>query len=236
MTKEDLYAPFHAKYDELKSVLEGDDISAIRELALEVHAMVHPAEISGRKEKTVADLVIDYVLDGHQNVPTNRMNSGVDLTYAGTDIVPMAWHLWHIYRIEDLVSNLLIAEKEQVFNTDWQKRIGASIADTGNALESDEAKKFCANLNVAELKQYMLEVGRNTREIIKGLTLEQVKNLVPEERVMEILRQGGVTTDFRSVWLLVFWGRLTVQGMMLTPLTDHHMYHFPPCLDVIMGA
>lgn len=235
MTKEDLYAPFHAKYDELKSVLEGGDIASIRELTLEVHAMVHPAEISGREEKTVADLVMDYVSDGHQNVPTNRMNSGVDLTYAGTDIVPMAWHLWHIYRIEDLVSNLLIAGKKQVFNADWQKRIGASITDTGNALDSDEAKKFCANLNVSELKQYMLEVGKNTRRIIQNLTLDQVKNMVPEENVMEILRQGGVTTDFRSVWLLVFWGRLTVGGMILTPLTDHHMYHLPPCLDVIMG-
>lgn len=200
MTKEDLYAPFHAKYDELKSVLEGDNIDAIRKFTLEIHSMVHPAEISSRSEKTVADLVIDYVLDGHQNVPTNRMNSGVDLTYAGTDVVPMVWHLWHIYRIEDLVSNLLIAGRGQIFNADWKSRIGASITDTGNALESDEAKEFCANLNVAELKQYMLEVGRNTQEIIKGLTLEQVKNFVPEERVMEILRQGGVTTDFRSVW------------------------------------
>ncbi|MDE7400089.1 MAG: hypothetical protein K2N06_11265 [Oscillospiraceae bacterium] len=235
MTKEDLYAPFHVKYDALKDELTGNDIAAIRELTLEVHAMVHPAEISGRKEKTVADLVLDYVLDGHQNVPTSRMNSGVDLTYAGTDVVPMAWHLWHIYRIEDLVSNLLIAEKEQVFNADWQSRIGASITDTGNALESAEAKKFCAGLNVVELKQYMFKVGKNTRKIIANLTLPQVKNMAHEENVMEILRVGGVTTDFRSVWLLIYWGRLTVGGMILTPLTDHHMYHLPPCLDVIMS-
>lgn len=235
MTKEDLYAPFHVKYDALKDELTGNDIAAIRELTLEVHSMVHPAEISGRKEKTVADLVLNYVLDGHQNVPTSRMNCNIDLTRAGTDIVPMVWHLWHIYRIEDLVSNLLIAEKEQIFNADWQSRIGASITDTGNALESDEVKEFCAGLNVAELKQYMLKVGKNTRKIIKDLTLEQVKNMVPEENVMEILRQGGVTTDFRSVWLLIYWGRLTVAGMILTPLTDHHMYHLPPCLDVFMS-
>lgn len=234
MAKEDLYAPFHAEYDKLKKELKGNDIAAIRELTLKVHAMVHPAEVSGRKEKTIADLVVDYVADGHQNVPTLRMNSGVDLTYAGTDIVPMAWHLWHIYRIEDLVSNLLIAEKEQVFNAGWQSRIGALITDTGNALESDEAKEFCSKLNIADLKQYMLEVGKNTRKIIAELTLPQVKNMVSEENVMEILRVGGVTTDFRSVWLLVYWGRLTVGEMILTPLTDHHMYHLPPCLDVIM--
>lgn len=39
--------------------------------------------------------------------------------------------------------------------------------------------------------------------------------MVPEEWVMRILEEGGVTTDFRSVWLLVFWGRLTRGGMII---------------------
>lgn len=52
---------------ELRTALEGTDIGRIRELALEVHAMVHPAEISGRTEKTIADYVLDYMLNGNQN-------------------------------------------------------------------------------------------------------------------------------------------------------------------------
>ena len=36
------------------------------------------------------------------------------------------------------------------------------------------------------------------------------------------------------MWLLDHWGGLTVSGMILTPLTDHHMMHLPPCLDVII--
>ena len=50
----------------------------------------------------------------------------------------------------------------------------------------------------------MLAVGRNTRRILESLTLEQIKCMVPEEWVMRILEEGGVTTDFRSVWLLVY--------------------------------
>ena len=49
-----------------------------------------------------------------------------------------------------------------------------------------------------------------------------------------ILEEGGVTTDFRSVWLLVFWGRLTVGGMILTPMTSHHMMHLPTAIDRIV--
>ncbi len=65
---------------------------------------------------------------------------------------------------------------------------------------------------------------------MKKLTLE-VHAMVPEEWVMRILEVGGVTTDFRSVWLLVFWGRLTRGGMILTPMTYHHMMHLPACID-----
>ena len=52
---------------------------------------------------------------------------------------------------------------------------------------------------------------------------------------MRILEEGGVTTDFRSIWLLVFWGRLTRGGMILTPLTSHYMMHLPACLDKILN-
>lgn len=67
MKKEELFAPIKEKYDELKKALEGTDIEQIRKLTLEVHAMVHPAEISGRTEKTIADYVLDYMLLGNQN-------------------------------------------------------------------------------------------------------------------------------------------------------------------------
>ena len=77
----------------------------------------------------------------------------------------------------------------------------------------------------------MIAVGKNTRCILESLTLEQIKSMAPEEWVMRILEEGGVTTDFRSVWLLVFWGRLTRRGMILIPMTDHHMMHLPPCLN-----
>ena len=103
--------------------------------------------------------------------------------------------------------------------------MGAPIKDTGNALEFDEAVKFGKSIDAEELYRYMIAVGKNTREIIGSLTLDQIHSMVPEEWVMRIFEEGGVTTDLRSVWLLVFWGRLTVGRMILTPLTCHHTMH-----------
>lgn len=231
MTKEELFEPITKKYNELKLALQGTDIDKIRELTLEVHAMVHPAEISGRTEKTIADYVLDYMLRGNQNELVPREDYDVDLHYAGTRTVPLCWQFWHTYRIEDLVSNILMANQNQIFNEEWQRKIDSPITDTGNALELDEAIAFGKEINVEALHEYILAVGKNTRNILGNLTLVQINSMVPEEWVMRILEEGGVTTDFRSVWLLVFWGRLTMGGMILTPMTDHHMMHLPPCLN-----
>lgn len=231
MTKEELLTPIRQKYEELQQALNGTDLKKIRELTLEVHALVHPAEISGRSEKTIADYVLDYMLAGNQNAIVPRENYETDLHYAGTDKVPMCWQFWHTYRIEDLVSNILMVNQNQIFDTQWQREIGASITDTGNALEFNEAVAFGKGINTLALRDYMITVGKNTRCILEKLTLEQIQSMVPEEWVMRILEEGGVTTDFRSVWLLVFWGRLTRGGMILTPMTNHHMMHLPPCLN-----
>ncbi|MBR5938419.1 MAG: hypothetical protein IKZ90_09195 [Clostridiales bacterium] len=234
MDKETMFSSINAKYDELKSAIEGDDLIKIRDLTLELHAMVHPAEISGREEKTIADFVLDYMMQGNQNEFVQREPWDTDLKYAGSKTVPICWQFWHTYRIEDLVSNILMENGKQIFNEVWKNRIGSSISDTGNALEPDELVSWGKQINVEALREYMMEVGKNTRRILSELTLEQIKSMVPEEWVMRILEEGGVTTDFRSVWLLVFWGRLTIGGMILTPLTSHHMMHLPTCVDRII--
>lgn len=231
MTREELYTPIREKYADLKQALNETNIDKIRELALEVHAMVHPAEISGRSKKTIADYVLDYMLSGNQNKLVPREDCDVDLHYAGTKTVPICWQFWHTYRIEDMVSNILMMNQNQIFDEEWKINIGASIMDTGNALELDEAVAFGEQIHVEALRDYMITVGKNTRYILENLTMEQIPSLVPEKWIMRILEEGGVTADFRSVWLLVYWGRLTRGGMILTPLTDHHMMHLSPCVN-----
>ena len=231
MTRDKLFSSFESKYEELKQALNGNDLKAMRKLALETHAMVHPAEISGGCEKTIADYVLDYMMVGNQNVLVPRENYDTDLHYAGTKTVPLCWQFWHTGRIEDLVSNFLMADCEQIFNEDWQRKIGTSITDTGNALDFDEAVEFGKRINIEALRDYIIAVGKSTRDIIENLTLEQIQSMVPSKHVINILEAGGVTTDVRSVWLLVYWGRLTMGGMILTPMTNHYMMHLPVCID-----
>ncbi len=231
MNKDALYREIRDEYEKLVRALEGDDIDLIRAQTLKVRALVHPAEASGREGPTIADRVMDYMLSGHQADPIPREPWEADLHYAGTNTVPLCWQIWHTYRIEDLVTNLIMTNGEQIFNLQWQRRIGSPITDTGNALEQEEAMEFGRRLDVRALREYGVAVGKNTRAIVERLTLEEVRSMAPEEWVMRVYEEGGVTSDLRSVWLLVFWGRLTRGGMILTPLTNHHMMHLPPALD-----
>lgn len=67
MMIKNLCTEIDTKYEELKSAMRGTDLKKIKALTLEMHALVHPAIISGRSRKTLADYVLDYMLDGNQN-------------------------------------------------------------------------------------------------------------------------------------------------------------------------
>ena len=57
MEKDNLFSSFDSKYEELKQALKGNELKTIKKPTLVVHAMVHPAEISGKREKTIDDMV-----------------------------------------------------------------------------------------------------------------------------------------------------------------------------------
>lgn len=225
-----LYNNYLKKYDELVNELKGTNLERIIELSLEVHSLIHPSNIN---EKSISDIVFDYMINGHQNDIVEREIFDTDLHYAGCKKVPICWIFYHCYRIEDLVSNIIMKNQEQIFNDDWKKRLNIQITDTANALNEDEVIEFGKHLNINALKEYMIEVSDNTRNIISNLTLEEINSKVPEEWIMNVLEDGGVTTDFKSIWLLVFWGRLTRGEMILTPLTNHHMIHLPVCFKLL---
>ena len=55
----------------------------------------------------------------------------------------IAYSLWHIFRIEDIVAHTLIKGGEQVFfSGGYQKRISSPIITTGNELVKQEIADF----------------------------------------------------------------------------------------------
>ena len=95
MTKDELIADFYKRYEELKTALKSANIDRIRELSLDVHAMVHPAEVSGKTDKTIAGYALESILSGELSRVVSRETCKTDLHYAGTRQVPLCGQLWH---------------------------------------------------------------------------------------------------------------------------------------------
>jgi hypothetical protein len=88
---------YNLKIDELRKLIKPrKTFNSAIELALEIHAITHTSKVSSGGIPTFCD----NLLDGLTNENYSAMPTEKDET--------IAWHLWHIARIEDLVGNLLI--------------------------------------------------------------------------------------------------------------------------------
>ncbi|MDD6811181.1 MAG: DinB family protein [Lachnospiraceae bacterium] len=204
-------------HKELSTVIrKKEELESAKQLFLEIHEKLHLSEVSGTEENEVDRLLRDLMQEEYAIMPTAKDET-------------IAWVLWHIARIEDLTMNMLIAKEEQIFNEEWKSRLHALFTDTGNALSDDEIMELSHALNKEELLRYRNVVGRRTREIVEGLEAEDMKRKVDSSDLDRILNCGGVTEQEDSIWLLDFWGKKDVAGLLLMPPTRHVMLHLNDC-------
>lgn len=199
-----------------KLIRKKNSLDKAKFLFLEIHAKLNLSEISNSKENEVDKLFNDLNKNEYAIMPTKKDET-------------IAWVLWHITRIEDLTTNMLIAKENQIFDQTWQRRLNVFITDTGNALDDDEIMYLSKNINIDELICYRNTVSKNTREIVKNLTNDDMKRKIDLNDLNRILNVGGLTTDEDSIWLLDFWGKKDVAGIILMPLTRHIMLHLNDC-------
>lgn len=97
--------------------------------------------------------------------------------------------------------------------------------DTGNAMNVEDIMEFSKNINMQELKNYRIAVGRNTRKIIKNLTSADMKRKFDKDRIRRMVDEGAILNVEGASWLIDFWGRKNVAGILLMPGTRHHVVH-----------
>lgn len=141
------------------------------------------------------------------------------------------WNLWHIMRIEDLIVNILICEKESILNEKLKNELNISITDTGNSLTKEEIKKFAKNINIKKLKYYNDKIKKNTINLIKRLKAEDIKRKINKINLEKIINGCGVTKD--NLWLIDYWSKKDIAGLLLMPLSRHIIVHLNQCYKYI---
>ena len=145
----------------------------------------------------------------------------------------IAYSIWHIFRIEDIVAHTLINSDEQVFfKENYQKRIGSSIITTGNELVKNEIAKFSEQLNIDELYSYISEVKASTENIIRALTFSDMKSSVPAARKELLQSLNVVSSDESASWLIDYWCGKDIRGLIQMPFSRHWIMHVEACLRI----
>ena len=205
---------WNLKQKTLKEIIKNEKMfDEAKELFISMHQSVHFSEISKLKEPTLMDMLWnDLQKNEFAIMPTQK-----DVT--------VAWSMWHLTSIEDLTVNILVDESEQILNDEWLEKLNTKVTDTANAMTDDEIMEFSKNIEIDALRDYRNAVGIRTQEILKNLKFDDMKRKVKKEGLEKILNEKGVTEHPDSIWLLNFWGRKDVAGIILMPITRHQIVH-----------
>lgn len=206
--------PFNQMIKNLRSIIKIEKQFPEAMLqALYLHSLVHVTKVSDAKQKTYEDELWEGLSDTGATIGINKKGRTV------------VYGLWHATRIEDITVNLLINNNRQIFDKHWGKKINSSIIDTGNQLSSREIAEFSKNIKVNELRNYRLSVGRNTQKTLRKLQFADLKRKFSPASLARIFQEKAVAQHPDAAWLVDFWGKKNVAGIIFMPLTRHILVH-----------
>jgi hypothetical protein len=188
-------------------------------LLLDMHSILHDKKVYTSKKETNYNKLWENLKDDTCKIITRKETS-------------ILWDIWHITRIEDIVSNIIIGNTEEVLNERIQEKLNIKIRDTGNAMSKNEIELLNKNINIKILNEYRIKVGKQTVKIIQGLTFSDMKRKAERKQLDKIMKNGGLLEVEKSKWLLDFWGNKNILGLIMMPITRHQTIHLNDCLSI----
>ena len=138
----------------------------------------------------------------------------------------LAYSIWHIFRIEDIVAHEMIAGDRQVlFAQGFDKSVRSPIITTGNELTGNAIADFSRQLDIRELYRYAQGVKRSTDQILENLEYSGLKRKYGEEMITKLQSTGCVSSDESASWLIGYWCGKDVLGLIRMPFSRHWIMH-----------
>lgn len=154
------------------------DIENIRTELQYLHSQLHQREVYGLESPTYYDEVISDLNQNNFNICPTAKNMTV------------AWDLWHITRIEDLTTSILLCRNRQKFD-EFRLKLGTDVTDTGNAMTDEEIFRLGSELSIENLLLYRKEVGKKTKMFIDQLTIRNLSRRFLNDEVCRIKMREG---------------------------------------------
>ena len=179
------------------------------------------------------DELWNTILSLKNELSSDEFNAIPFINAEGYHSKTIAYSLWHVFRIEDIVAHTLVAEDQQVFfKGDYQKRINAPIITTGNELVKQEIADFSKELNLDELYHYIGEVKDSTEVVLESLSFDDIKKEISDETKENLRSLHVVSEDENAVWLIDYWCNKDICGLIQMPFSRHWIMHLEACLRI----
>lgn len=204
----------NALHKELRAAFEdGEDAQVFIAKFLALHGILHSACVAPDAPWSYEDLLLEDLEEAlFRRIPEQREHS-------------IVWILWHLSRIEDITMNMLVAQREQIFEQGaWQERIQSPFKHTCNGTGLEVTEALSAAVDIEALRQYRYAVGRATRKIVSSLTQEDFLRKPSQKQLQKILDEGAVLPV--GIGVVDYWSRRDVAGLLLMPPTRHTMVHW----------
>lgn len=164
--------------------------------------------------------IVELIFDKCKTEDFSKMPLSSDKT--------IAYYLYHMFRIEDITSNTLINNTEQVL---FRNNYHFPIITTGNEIRRENLVEFSKQINIDILHNYINDVFNNTNEIIRKIDFSSSKQKV--SRRENLLSLNVVSTDEEAFWLVDYWCSKTFSGLFQMPFSRHLIMHLEGCLRIM---
>ena len=145
----------------------------------------------------------------------------------------VAYSLYHVFRIEDIVANTLISKTPQLFfSGNYQVRMNSPIITTGNELIKQEIADFSAKLDIDGLYNYIYDVDNSTAKLLKRLVFSDMKTSMTEQDRENVRSLKVVSENENAVWLIDYWCSKNIKGLLQMPFSRHWIMHTEAALRI----
>lgn len=143
----------------------------------------------------------------------------------------IAYSIWHIFRIEDIVTHGLIQNDSEVFEA-YQSKIRAPIITTGNELVGQQIEVFSKEMDLDALYAYAVAVKSATDKMLIQLSYRDLRRKFGEADKTRLQGLRVVSTDERACWLIDYWCGKDIRGLIQMPLSRHWIMHVEASLRI----
>lgn len=196
-----------------------------------------------KKEETFADGVqtvlrlrqelFDVLRQLKSELTRDEFSESPYLNAEGYHSKTIAYSIWHIFRIEDIVAHTLIRNDEELFMLgNFAYRINTPIITTGNELDNKQVVEFSKVLDLDELYMYGIAVMRSTNEMLRNIRFSDLKRKMTDTEKARLQQLNVVSADEKAYWLIDYWCGKDIRGLIQMPFTRHWIMHIEASLRI----